>query len=754
MKSIITCLIWAAMPLLAFAQSGLTNDLIWSGGEFSSESVSGLNSMNDGMHYTSLEASDAFGTRIVKYSYATGEEVGTIASSRDIFGDTRKSIDGYEFSSDEKQLLIQTETEGIYRYSFKADYYLFNLDTKKTTPLADFAKGKQLLASFSPDGRKVAFVRDNNLFVFDSGSGNETAITTDGVFNQVINGATDWVYEEEFAIAKGFQWSPLGDRIAFYRFDEREVKEFSMDMFGELYPTQYRFKYPKAGEKNSTIQIWIWDERTGKNTLVDTGRGDVYIPRIAWTTGNDVLCVLRMNRLQNKLEYLFADMREAQPFRISTRVVYTETSATYIDINDALTFLKDGSGFIILSEKDGYNHLYRMDMNGKEVAQLTRGTWEVIDFYGYDEAGQAVYFSANLVNRAAPPKRTKGNAPAAEQTRDEVSAIQKHVYVQSLKKGGTCSRLSINAGTNDAEFSRGFKNFILVHSDANTPAYTSLHTQTGKLIRVLKDNASLKTRLATYGLTKKEFFSFTNNGGTSLNCWMMKPAGFSPSKSYPVLVAIYGGPGSNTVTDAWGGRNFMWHQLLCQEGYVVVSCDPRGTMNRGRDFKHSTYMNLGKQETEDFIDLARYLSGLNYIDKNRIGMQGWSYGGYMTSLCMTKGVDYYKTGIAVAPVTNWKYYDTIYTERFLRTPQENSGGYENNSPINFVNALKGNFLLIHGTADDNVHYQNTMDMTTALVNANKPFDLFVYPNKNHGIYGGKTRLHLYNKMTTYLKEKL
>ncbi|MBL7943323.1 MAG: DPP IV N-terminal domain-containing protein, partial [Flavobacteriales bacterium] len=546
MKHITLALFALAISGVIYAQTGLSNDLIWNSGEFSSEFVGGLNSMNDGMHYSSLEPSDAFGSRIVKFSYTTGEEVGTIASSKDIFNDVAKGIDGYEFSADEKQLLIQTETEGIYRYSFKANYFIFNLETKKTIPLADFSKGKQMLASFSPDGRKVAFVRNNNLFVFDTGTGKEAAITTDGEFNKIINGATDWVYEEEFAIAKGFEWSPLGDRIAYYRFDESEVKEFSMDMFGDLYPTQYKFKYPKAGEKNSTIQIWVWDQRTGKSTIVETGRGDIYIPRISWTNSNDVLCVLRMNRLQNKLEYLVADLAAAQPFKIDTKVLYTETANTYIDINDALTFLKDGSGFIILSEKDGYNHLYRFDMSGKQVAQLTKGAWEVLDFYGYDEANQVLYFSANLVKKAGPEKKVKG-VELVESELDEISALQKHVFSQSLKKGGACTRLSTKPGTNDAEFSKGFKNFILTHSDANTPAHISLHTNTGKLIRVLKDNAALKDRLSKYKLAKKEFFTFKNASGTSLNCWMMKPANFNPANKYPVLVAIYGGPGSNTV---------------------------------------------------------------------------------------------------------------------------------------------------------------------------------------------------------------
>lgn len=715
----------------SIAQTGITNQLIWAGGEFNSEFVGGLNSMNDGLHYSAIESSDAFGTRIVRYSYATGLEVNVIASSKSIFGDTQKSIDDYHFSADEKQILIQTETEPIYRHSFSANYYVHNLETGKTKPLTDFAAGKQLLAEFSPDGKRIAFVRKNNLFAVDLISGKEIQLSFDGEWNKIINGSTDWVYEEEFAIAKGFEWSPSSDKIAYLRFDESAVREFSMDMFGGLYPEQYKFKYPKAGEANSVVNVLVSDVASGVSRTIDTGSNtDQYIPRIKWTADNSKLCVMRMNRHQNKLDFLLADLKQPGE-TVATVVLFTEQANTYIDISDALTFLKDGS-FLWLSERDEYNHLYHFDAAGKVKNQLTKGNWDVIDFYGVDERSMTVYYSSS----AEGP-------------------MEKHIYSVNFKsKVGEPKKISRQKGTTDAEFSKGFRYYILSHSDANTPADIVLFDSKGKQIRVLKDNNALKERMKKYGLTKKEFFTFNNNKNIPLNCWMMKPANFDPAKKYPVLVAIYGGPGSNTVNDAWGGKNYLWHQMLCQEGFIVVSCDPRGTQYRGRSFKHATYMNLGKLETEDFIDFAKYLGGLGYVDQTRIGIQGWSYGGYMTSLCMTKGADFYKAGIAVAPVTNWKYYDSIYTERFLRTPQENSGGYENNSPINFVNALKGKFLLVHGSADDNVHYQNSMDMISALVNANKQFDLFIYPNKNHGIYGGNTRLHLYTMMTDFLKRNL
>lgn len=715
------------------AQTGLTNELIWSGPEFSADFVEGGLSMNDGMHYTVLEESDANGSTIMKYNYATGESAGAVATAKEIFGNTQKVIEGYEFSSDEKQLLIQTEAEPIYRYSFYANYYVHSLETKRTVPLADFKKGKQRLATFSPDGKLIAFVRDNNIFIYNTANKQEVQVTADGVINKVINGATDWVYEEEFALVSGMAWSPNGDRLAYYRFDESDVPEYGMDIYGELYPERVTFKYPKAGEKNSVVKIFVYDTKTGMAKMVDTGANpDQYIPRIKWTANNDKLCVMRMNRHQNHLEFLLTDMSAPQPFQLDTKVIYDEKADTYIDITDALTFLKDGSGFVWASERNDYNHLYLFDMAGQVKTQLTRGAFDVVDFYGYDETNGNLYYSSS-----------------------EPGAHRKQVYVMYTKKKKMPTVVLGTAdGMNDATFSTGYKYYILNHSDANTPATISLHDGTGKLIRVLKDNAALKARLQKYGLTKKEFLTINNSEGVVLNAWMMKPANFDPNKKYPVLVAIYGGPGHNTVMDQWEGRGYMWHQLMCQNGYIVLSVDPRGTQYRGRKFKHATYMNLGKLETNDFIDAAKWLQQQPYVDGERIGMQGWSYGGYMTSSCMTKGSDYYRAGIAVAPVTNWKYYDSIYTERFMRTPQENNGGYENNSPINFAEGLKGKYLLIHGSADDNVHFQNTMDMVTALVKANKPFDLFVYPNKNHSIYGGNTRLHLYTKMTRFLLENL
>jgi len=526
-------------------------------------------------------------------------------------------------------------------------------------------------------------------------------------------------------------WSPQGNRLAYYRFDESKVREFQMAMYGTLYPEQHTFKYPKAGERNSTVNIFVYDLEKERSTQVDTGtETDLYIPRIKWTTDNNRLCVMRLNRHQNHLELLLADLTKAEPFSIPVSVMYEEKADSYIEINDNLIFLDNNGGFLWNSERDGFNHIYHFDLSGNLIRQVTSGAWDVIDFIGYEPKSGLIYY-----------------------TSAQEGPLEQHLYVVSVRKGKP-ARLSTRKGNNRAVFSSNYKYYINYHSDANSPYYITLHNAKGREMRVIKTNDQLKQTLDTYQLSAKTFFTFKNEEGTELNGFMIKPNDFDPTKKYPVFVNIYGGPGSNRVKNAWDGPTFLFHQLLAKQGYIVVSCDPRGTMYRGRAFKHSTYMQLGKLETEDFIDLAKYLQTLDYVDDDRIGIMGWSYGGYMSSLCMTKGADHYRMGIAIAPVTNWRFYDTIYTERFMRTPQENPEGYDENSPINHVDKLKGKYLLIHGSADDNVHYQNTMEMVNALVNANKPFDLFIYPDRNHGIYGGKTRLHLFNKINAFIVDHL
>jgi dipeptidyl-peptidase-4 len=697
---------------------------IWASPTFRPSMVMGVSPMQDGQHYSTLKI-DESGVSIEKYAYSTGLKVGDIYTTASITLPGNKSIqfDSYTFSKDEKKLLVPTETEPIYRHSSRSAYVVIDLEKKSASLLST---GKQQYADFSPDGKQIAFVRDNNLFVKDLISGKETAITKDGKQNEIINGATDWVYEEEFALSQAFFWSPDGSKIAYLRFDEREVKEYNMQTYGSLYPGLYTFKYPKAGEDNSLVNVYVYSVSGNSSVKMQTGDDkNLYFPRLQWTSNGSELCVTRMNRHQNHLELLLAN-----PATGSIRTLLEEKSETYIDIHDNLRFLADGKRFIWSSELGGFNHLYLYGMDGKKISALSSGNFDITEFYGINEKTGTLYFQA-----AAP------------------TPMDRSLFTVKLTGKGQKNLLPVN-GHQNPEFSSNFSYFVLSQSSANAPADYSLYSGEGKLIRSLETNKVLREKLATYRLSKKEFFSFTTSTGNALNGWMIKPSNFDASKKYPVFMTVYGGPGHNTVENQWEGSNYMWYQYLAQKGYIVVSVDNRGTGNRGEAFKKSTYKQLGKLETEDQIEAAKYMAAQPYVDASRIGIQGWSYGGYMSSLCITKGADVFKMAIAVAPVTNWRFYDSIYTERFMQTPEENESGYDDNSPINHVARLKGKYLLIHGTGDDNVHFQNSVEMVTALVKANKQFDLFFYPDKNHGIYGGNTRLHLYTKMTDYLLENL
>lgn len=633
-------------------------------------------------------------------------------------------MSNFNLSQDESKALLYTDEEKIYRRSSRENYYVLDLRTKQLTAVSDL--GKQRLAEFSPDGSKVSFVRDNNLFIKDLTSGKEVQITPDGLANTIINGASDWVYEEEFEFSKAYEWSPDGKKIAFYRFDESKVKEFSYMEWGELYPKEYKFKYPKAGENNSLITIFIYDLEKKNSRQVDIGKEtDIYIPRIKWTNNPAYLSFYRMNRLQNKLELLFADANTG-----NSTVIYTEENPAYIDIVDHLTFTNDNRFFFLSSQKDGYRHLYLYGMDGKFIRQITHGNWEVADVKGYDQEKRIIYFTST-----------------------ETSPLDRDVCCVYLD-GTKLKKLSKTKGWNNARFNTNFRYYVHTVSDANTPTVSTLCNIKGKILRVLEDNHKLVNTIKEYGYSPVEFFTFNNGSGISLNGYIIKPFDFDPKKKYPVLMNVYGGPGHNTVDNRYGMRDFIWYQMLAQHGYISVSIDNRGTGFRGEAFEKCIYKQMGKLETEDQIDAALYLKTLPYVDGNRIGIWGWSYGGYMTALCLTKGADVFKTGIAVAPVINWRYYDNIFTERYMRTPQENHSGYDDNSPINFAKNLKGNLLLIHGTADDNVHFQNSIEFSNALIKANKQFTEFFYPNRNHNITGGNTTLHLYKMMTDYLLEKL
>ncbi|MCB9188012.1 MAG: DPP IV N-terminal domain-containing protein [Flavobacteriales bacterium] len=715
----------------------IDNKTIWSSGTFRAANVYGVESMNDGLHFTRMTYLKG-GTAIEKFSYETYKSAGIIVSSDQLkYNNEAISIDDYDFNFDESKILIASSQEGIYRHSSKSYYFIYDIQTKSLEPLADMSKGKQSLASFSPDGEKVAFVRNNNIFYRFLNNKEEVQVTFDGTINEIINGATDWVYEEEFSFDRGFYWNPKSDRIAYYKFDESQVKEFQMEMYGTLYPDHYKFKYPKAGEANSVVSIHVFELETNRTEPFHLGyNDDIYVPRICWADNGYTLLVQKMTRLQNQVEVFSGsfDPQRQMNIPVATELVFSERSKTYIDVHDNMQLLKDQKTLLWTSELDGYNHIYLVDITTQDVMQVTSGEWEVTNVYGIDQENEIIYFQA-----------------AKE------SPTQREVYKIGTDGSGL-TKLSTQSGTSAAEFSAGFKYFLVYHSDANSPFTVSIHGnhEKSKLKTplVIEDNKALLSTMAQYDLSPKTFFTIKGSAGDDLNAWMIKPSNFQKDKKYPVLMFVYGGPGINTVNDEWSYGNYFWFQSLAQKGYIVVSVDARGTGYRGRDFKHSTYLQLGKYETEDQIAAAKNLGEFPYVDKSRIGIFGWSYGGYMSSLCITKGADTFKTAIAVAPVTNWRYYDNVYTERFMRTPQENGENYDVNSPINHVDKLKGNYLLIHGSADDNVHFRNAMEMVDALVKANKQFDFMAYPNKNHGIYGGNTREHLYDLMTNYLLENL
>lgn len=715
------CMISTTVFLLnpVIAQKQISVEDLYKKPLFRPNLVYGIASMNDGIHYTNLSMSR---NEIYKYSYSTGEKVETVFSAKKFEINNFDWIFDYEFSSDESKILFSINYEPIYRHSFKAEYYIYDIVSNSISKLSE--NGKQQLASFSPDGKYVSFVRDNNIFIKDLQKGSEKQLTFDGEKNKIINGAPDWVYEEEFSYNKAYDWSPDSKRIAFLKTDESHVKTYSITIWGNLYPEMYEYKYPKAGEENSKVSLHIIDIENGNTLLADLGDlNDKYIPRLKFTKNPGILSAVKMNRLQNLYELYFIDVQSG-----NSKTILSLNDEKYIEINDDLTFLNNDKGFILSHEGDGYRHLYYYDFNGKLINQITSGKWEVTEFYGFDDNTETLYFQAA-----------------------KSSPLRREIY--SVKTDGTNFRkISEKEGTNSAEFSKNFKFFINTYSNANTPFVISLFDNSGNLIREIENNSVLNNRIKEqYKFQPKEFFYFTTEDGVQLNGWMIKPKKLK-SKN-PVLMYVYGGPGSQTVLDSWD-RDMAWWQLLAQNGYIIVSVDNRGTGARGKDFRQVTYRELGKYEVLDQIQAAKYLSTLKFVDSKRIGIFGWSYGGYMSTLCMTIGADWFKLGIAVAPVTNWRYYDSIYTERYNGLPQDNPDGYDKNSPINHVKEMKGKYLLIHGTADDNVHIQNAIDLVDKLVASDVDFEHFFYPNKDHGIYGGNTRNHLYRKMTNFILENL
>ncbi|KEO73242.1 S9 family peptidase [Anditalea andensis] len=718
---IVMFFIMISTPALSQQKQTVTLEHIFKKGAFNQRSVYGINWMKDGQYYSSLVRDGQY-PKVVKINLATGQTEATLLDGEVLDVD----FSSYSLSADETKALIASNVEPIYRRSSKGIFHVVDLGSKEKTVLMEGEKISY--ATLSPDNTKVAFVKDNNLYYTELSTNTTTQVTLDGENNKIINGSADWVYEEEFSMAQAFSWSPDGNKLAFIRFDETEVPEFNMQIWGDLYPEDYVFKYPKAGEKNAEVSIHVFQLDNKKTVKMDAGQEtDIYLPRIYWTGDDNTLAFLRLNRLQNQLDLFHANSQSG-----SSSIILSETADTYVDMdyNDNLHYLQDNKGFIRTSEQDGFKHIYHHDSNGKQLRQITSGPWEVTELVGVDEKSNKIYFTST-----------------------EKSPLERHLYVVNLN-GKNKQLLTPASGTNRANMSKDYKYFINYHSTANSPTQVTLNQANGKEIKVLEDNKELIERLTEFKLSAKEFFQFPTVDGTMLNAYMIKPADFDESKSYPTLMYVYGGPGSQNVTNAWGGLRDFWHHHLAALGYIVVCVDNRGTGARGRDFKHITYANLGKHETDDQIAGARYLGDLPYVDKDRIGIWGWSYGGYMSSLAIMLGHDVFKTAIAVAPVTTWRYYDSIYTERYLQTPQLNASGYDDNSPINHVDKLQGNYLLIHGTGDDNVHFQNSVDLVDALIKADKQFETFYYPNRSHGISGGNTSWHLYNMMTDFIKEKL
>ena len=722
--------------------SNITLEDIWTRHTFAPRGIGGIRSMADGEHYLSMSR-----TGITKYSYLTGEKVEDIC----LFGGPAMQkkakplppMEGYQMSADEQKILLSSGFEPIYRHSGVSDYWLYDIQQKTFTQLSK--NGKQRLTTLSPDGTKVAFVRDNNLYWMDLATLEEHAITKDGKVNEIINGTTDWVYEEEFAITQGFQWSPDSKKIAYLRFDESKVKEYNMQMWGALYPEDYRYKYPKAGEDNSHVELWTYSLDDNKAVrCASTDKKDwEYIPRFQWAP-DGTLVFMRMNRLQNHMEILADE-------GILLHTLYDEQDKAYVEVPDTWQFITVGKGkkaqqqMLITSERDGYRHIYLYGMDGKLIKQVTSGEWEVCEVAGVDVKNQRLYYTSR-----------------------EHHPTQKSLFVIGLdgKKKQCLNDLTRNwkntedryvLGTYNATFSNGCKYYIRTFSTANDAPLYTLHDAKGKLIKVLEDNMELNKKMKVeYETHRKTFGSFTTSIGTQLNYYTIKPKNFDQNKRYPVLIYVYGGPGNQQVSDSYGYSDYYWYHMLADKGYIVFCFDGRGTGGRGAAFKKQTYGDMGRMECEDAIEAARWLGRQSWVDKDRIGIWGWSFGGYLSTLSLLKGNDVFKAAIAVAPVMNWRYYDNIYTERYLGLPQDNAKGYDDNSPLNFADRLQGNYLLIHGTGDDNVHFQNSAEMVERLENAGKQFEFRIYPNKNHSIYDatGNTRLNLYQLMTDFILRKL
>ncbi|MEN2435412.1 S9 family peptidase [Weeksellaceae bacterium A-14] len=709
MKKIILSAVMVALSHFGFSQQ-ITLDKIYSG-YYRGKGIAGIASLKNGEDYAVIERGG-----IAKYSYKNSEKQGYIVTG---------SFQSYEFSDDESRILLLTDSEPIYRHSFLGKFQVKDLKTGKTTVLnnGNFVQEP----TFSPDGRKMAFIADNNLFYQDLDSGKIVQITTDGKKNSVINGLADWVYEEEFGHARQYEWTSNSDALVFVKSDESKVPEIYIPIYGNtLYPQEMRYKYPKAGENNSVVSAHLYRLDAGTIVPLDLSAfNNYYIPNVIQTRKPDEIILITSQRRQNASDILKVNTRTG-----TVKKLFTETDSRWIDTdNVTMEFLEDDS-FLWASERDGWRHLYWYDKDGKLKKQITAGKWDVADYYGYHPETKEVFLQTT-----------------------QTGSINKVVSRINIVTGKS-QIISDKEGTNSADFSKNFTYFIETSSSAKKPYTFTLKNKEGKSLKLLQNNDDQLAKLNQDNFVTKEFFTIPNEAGDQMNAWIMKPKNFDPAKKYPLFMYQYSGPGSQQVTNSWDTGNGLWFSYLVQQGYIVACVDGRGTGYKGADYKKATFRNLGKYEIEDQIAAAKWFGKQSYIDASRIGIFGWSFGGYMASLAMTKGAEVFKTGIAVAPVTNWRYYDSVYTERFLLTPQENPSGYDDNSPTTYAHLLKGNFLLIHGTADDNVHFQNSMEFSEALIQNQKQFDFMAYPDKNHGIYGGNTRAQLYRKMTDFILKNL
>ena len=728
----------------------LTLEAIHASGLFASASFEGGKWAGEGPVVTFVEQ-DGDMAHLVRYDLETEQrerlvEGGTLYAP-DV--DRTIGIDGYAWSPDGSSMLIYTDSERVWRYNTKGYYYLYDLETQRLAPIARREDGFQMFAKFSPDGRRVAFVRNRDLFVVDLADGSERRLTDDGAPGAIINGTSDWVYEEEFGLRDGWAWSPDGAWIAYVQLDESDTREFAMADLRGQYPELERFRYPKAGEVNSEIRVGVVDVASGTRRFFEAGAwragGDdaEYIPSLGWTPeedGESYVWFFRLNRAQNRVDVLYG-----APEDMSVRLVLREENDTWIDVETSfgdlaggtITYLSDRRHFVWMSERDGYRHLYLYENDGTLVRQLTKGAWNVTDFHGVDLAHGAVYVTAT-----------------------EASPMERHLYRVSFEDSDAPPvQITERAGSHSIDMSPDLRYYIDRFTDTQTPLVATLCKADGACVKTLEDNAALRDRLAAYALPQPEFLEAPGADGTLLNAWILKPTDFDPSRQYPLLLYVYGGPGSQTVRNVWGGSRYLWHAYLVENHDIVIaSVDNRGTGGRSKDFKSATYENLGILEAEDQIAAARHFSALPYIDAERTGMWGWSYGGFLTLMSMLygDGPDTFELGVSVAPVTSWRQYDTIYTERYMSTPQRNEKGYRNSSPARWADRLQDaqDVLLIHGDLDDNVHFQNTVQMADALQQAGKQFDLMIYPGRNHGIYGGGVRLHLYTLITNYISDNL